>query len=212
MDHSYREVLGVPAGETSIGLGSAFRDLLTHFHPERLGPERTPHFREVNRAFTALAEPRAIRSAPQLDSIGPPLRGTAAPDLEIAIPRDLDGLDSRIEEILDWIARNFDDRAEMKSGHVEALQLELVLDAASSANGFTAAFGVPVLFPCAWCHGGGSVLAAACRQCQGRGLIEETQWLSVAVPGGVADRTWVQLPVEELGVANVRVAVQLRVT
>jgi len=217
MENTLYEALGLSPGEPARAIRTAFGDLLRHYHPARLGPELTPHFGQVIEAFETLGDPETRRRYDR--GIAPPLLGTAlgagppmslGPDLEITIPHGLDSLSTTAEEIVDWIGRNFDDRAEVKSGRIEPLRVDLLVERPSSPQYVEAAFAFPIRFPCAACHGDGHVFDATCPRCGGAGFMEDVRRVEVGLPLGAAEDLCVELSPADIGVTNLMLEIHLR--
>jgi len=203
MVQTYHQMLGVAVDEGSHGVRTAFRTLAPHYHPERLGVSRTPHFADLLEAFAALGGATAAEVPGARPYQEPP-----PADRAFRIPEDLADLSSRAAEILDWLRRNFDDREPLKSGRLQTIHVDLRLDENAAASGVRTVWGLPVVFPCSACQGSGSIFDLACRACDGRGMIEEQRWVALELEPGLPDRTTRRVALEPLGIVNTALEVR----
>jgi DnaJ-class molecular chaperone len=218
-------VLGIPAGETSAGIRSAFRELAMRYHPDRAGAHATSFFQDIVEAYRVLSDPETrasydegLRHAGELDAaarapITPPARaapGSAVP-IQVSLFRDFEVTRPSIDELFERLFRSFTAPWTPKSQRVDALDLELRLSADEALRGGVVALGVPVFYPCRACHGAGHAGSFVCAACAGRGMTEEEEEVRLTIPRFVRDGTGVRIPLRGLGIHNTVLQVLIRV-
>jgi len=72
--------------------------------------------------------------------------------------------------------------------------------------------GIPVFVHCAGCDGSGREWLSLCLTCQGQGMIETEQTISVQLPPGVRDGTIIEVPLRRMGIHNFYLRLHIRVT
>jgi DnaJ-class molecular chaperone len=212
-------VLGIPPDATPDMIRSAYRTRVKEYHPDRVGPERTPQFRELTEAYRVLSDPdsRIVynRSLDLLATDVPVRPGRVPPEAvhveplmtePIALRRSFRRSHRSAEDdFVDWTTRYFTDTRVPKSGRLRHADLEVVLSPVEAEGGGVLPLEVPVFAVCSACAGGGHDWLSACRSCDGTGVGEgrRTAWLrfprvardgtlwEVTLPeGGVHLRVW----------------------
>jgi DnaJ-class molecular chaperone len=220
----YYIILGVARTESADGIRAAYRALAKRYHPDRVGPNATRHFQVVNEAYHVLSDDER-RHAYDL-GLAHMSGGTNAPDQPIPTPwrtsqpeplvpeRQRFTLRHEIEgPSNDWVFDRFADalRFRHRGSRLHPLHLDVRLPRQQAFGGGVLSFDVPVFYPCARCRGSGSLASAPCRLCEGSGLSEERERVSIAVPPMVRDGTIVELPLRGLGVNDMYLELELHV-
>ncbi len=208
----YYVVLGISRGESPRGIRKAFRDLVREYHPDRAGPEGTPLFRDVVEAYRVLSDPSRRRAYDASlrerdpDHLGP--RSGVRPVAREAPlgARDLFHARSQIlpsaNALLDRILRNFMGRVTAKGEHAEPLLCDIALDEDEARRGGVLPIRIPIIIPCAICHGRGSVADFPCRSCDADGEARSEIVVPLEVPPGVRSGTVLETPLDPWGVRN----------
>jgi len=209
----YYVVLGVSRSESPRGIRKAFRDLVREHHPDRAGPEGTPMFRDVVEAYRVLSDPSRRRTYDARllgrDPHHPGLR--AARDRAVASrvwcgPRDLFDASSEIfpssEALLDRILRNFLGRFTEKGERPEPLFCDIALDEEEARRGGVLPIRIPIIVPCASCHGWGSVASFPCHSCDADGEARSEIVVPLEVPPGVRPGTVLDASLDSWGIHN----------
>jgi hypothetical protein len=117
-----------------------------------------------------------------------------------------------LDEVFEWLWRNFSDLAAPKSGRVENLTLEVTLTPEQARQGGNARIMVPAQAVCPTCRGQGGVGLYDCLRCAGEGAISGEMPVSVAFPPGLTDDHAVLIPLDRFGIRNTHLTVLFRPT
>jgi molecular chaperone DnaJ len=197
-------VLGIAPTVEAQEVRRAFRTLAHRLHPDVAGPHSAPpRFQAVVEAYRVLGDGEERRHYDaQRATRGP---APAAP-LALLGSLSLDDFVAPASEharMGERLARNFTGRHVPKSEHLEPLELDLVLSVDEAARGGVLRLGVPTFTRCAQCAGTGHDWLFSCFGCQGQGVVEVEEPVSVHIPPGVASGTHFLVPLRHLGIQNV---------
>jgi DnaJ-class molecular chaperone len=227
MAKSYFAILGVSSGATGDEIRSAYRRLAKEFHPDHCegGSER---FQEVQEAYTELGNRRRRREYEHNIKRGSPkkpLRRSDYPGPEPLIPeenpfdlgevspvRSFQSFTPSMDEVFDWLWRNFSSLEQPKSGRVRNLTLEVTLTPEQARRGGNARIMIPAQAFCPTCRGHGGVGFYDCTRCAGEGVISGEMPVSVSFPPGLMRDHAVMIPLDRSGIRNVHVTVLFRPT
>ena len=225
MAKSYFAILGISSGATGDEIRSAYRRLAKEFHPDHY-PGGSERFQEVQEAYSVLGNSRRRHKYKQnirKESPKTPLRRPGYPEPEPLIPeeervdlgevspvRSFQSFTPSMDEIFDWLWRNYSSIEQPKSGRVQNLTLEVTLTTEQARRGGNARIMVPVQALCPTCRGHGGVGFYECRRCAGEGAITGEAPVSIAFPPGLAKDHAVLVPLDRFGIRNVHVTVLFR--
>jgi DnaJ-class molecular chaperone len=221
---SYYLVLGVSRSESIRGIREAFVNLIKRHNPDRLGAARCYLFQEIIEAYHVLADPERRRHYDRgLDDAG-----TEADRWSPAISVGSDNSDNllqpsavfrsfaikdvvfqaalaRISERLTSIHPPIDDSP-------TPLITQVILSTDEAARGGVLSLDLPTCSPCESCGGSGREGLFSCSRCDGEGLVEEQENITIQFPPMVGDGARIDVPLRGLGVHNYYLRVNIRVT
>ena len=227
MAKSYFAILGISPNATLDEIRSAYRRLAKEFHPDHYtgGSER---FQDIQEAYSVLVDRQRrreyqqnIRKVPIKTSLKPipypepePLIPEDGPvDIGAVSPvRSFQSFTPSIDEIFDWLWRNFSDLTQPKSARVQNLTLEVTLSPVQARRGGNARVMVPAQAVCPICRGRGAVGFYECARCAGEGVISGEMPISVSFPPGLTKDHAVMIPLDRFGIRNVHLTVLFRPT
>ena len=225
MAKSYYAILGVAPGATADEIRSAFRRLAKEYHPD-LYAGSSEIFREIQEAYHVLGNTRRRRRYEQHICPSPlhkPLKPTPYPQPEPLIPeaepvdfgeispvRSFRTFQPSVDEIFDWLWRNYSSLTPPKSGKVQNLTLEVLLTAEQVMRGGNARVMIPARAACPTCSGFGAVGAYRCIHCAGEGAISGEVPVTIAFPPGLVKDHAVVVPLDRFGIHNLRLTVLFR--
>jgi DnaJ-class molecular chaperone len=227
MAKSYFAILGISSGATADEIRSAYRRLAKEFHPDH-NPGSSERFQEVQEAYSVLGNRRRRSKYEQsIRKVSPktPLRRSGYPPPEPLIPnenpvhlgdvspvRSFQSFTPSMDEIFDWLWRNFSSLEQPKSGRVKNLTLEVTLTPEQARRGGNARIMLPAQAVCPTCRGQGGVGFYECGRCAGEGVISGEMPVSVSFPPGLIKDHAVMIPLDRFGIRNVHVTVLFRPT
>jgi molecular chaperone DnaJ len=213
-------VLGVDPRESTHGIRSAFRELVHHYHPDRVGARAMPFFRDIVEAYRVLSTPdrrasydAVLHSRMPQSGAGParwPQPETLSP-VPVSLFRDFAVRRPGADEVATRLQRSFTHPDRPKSQRPEALRLEVLLPPDRAARGGLLELAVPVFYPCCSCHGSGAIGPFSCRRCGGRGMEEHEEQVQLSVPGRLRDGAVFALPLRALGIHGLFLELSFRV-
>jgi molecular chaperone DnaJ len=220
----YYLVLGVSRGENLRGIQDAFRELAKMYHPDRAGPEGTRKFQDIQEAYEILSDPEKRRTYNhQLEQeerkvhFAEPIVSRPRSRAEPLVPepmsvlRDFETIQPSFEPLFDRFLRNFTGQGVPKGERLADLNIEVILSPEEAATGVTIPVGVPVFATCAQCGGSGRDWLFPCLECNGQGVLEEEQSVSIDIPPFVRDRTIIEVPIHGLGIHNFYIRLHIRI-
>lgn len=222
---NYYVVLGVDPLESSVGIRSAFRELVHRYHPDCAGSQGMPFFQDLVEAYRVLSDPdrRASYDAGLRDGgersvePRPPLTPAAWPPPEPLVPapislfRDFAVRRPGIDEVASRFRRSFTHPDLPKSQRPEPLRLEVVLPPDRAARGGLLELAVPVFYPCRSCHGARAIGPFPCQRCNGQGMEEHEELVQLSVPARLRDGSVFALPLRGLGIHGLFLELMFRV-
>jgi len=225
MAKSYFAILGITPSATMDEIRSAYRRLAKEFHPDHYeGGSDT--FMEIQEAYAVLGNVRKRHEYEQKLSKAPlrsPLRSATYQEPEPLIPEedpiDLDEISPvrsfqsftpSLDEIFDWLWRNFSSLGQPKSGRVQNMTLEVSLTPEQARRGGNARIMVPAQAVCPTCRGNGSVGLYECLRCAGEGMISGEMPVTVAFPPGLTKDQAVVIALDRFGIRNIHITVLFR--
>lgn len=227
MAKSYFAILGISPNANLDEIRSAYRRLAKEFHPDHYSGS-SARFRDIQEAYSVLGNSRrrreyerSIRKVPLKTPLRPggnlepePLIPEEGPvDLgEVSPVRSFQSFTPSLDEVFEWLWRNFSDLAAPKSGRVENLTLEVTLTPEQARQGGNARIMVPAQAVCPTCRGQGGVGLYDCVRCAGEGAISGEMPVSVAFPPGLTDDHAVLIPLDRFGIRNTHLTVLFRPT
>ena len=227
MAKSYFAILGISPNATVDEIRSAYRRLVKEFHPDHYTGS-SERFRDIQEAYSVLGNRRrrreyeqSIRKVP----IRTPFIPTTYPEPEPLIPEDspvdlgevspvrsFHSITPSLDEIFDWLWRNFSDLAQPKSARVQNLTLEVTLSPEQARRGGNARIMAPAQAVCPTCRGQGEVGYYECTHCAGEGKISGEMPVSVSFPPGLVEDHAVMIPLDRFGIRNIYITVVFRLT
>jgi len=211
-------ILGAPQDATLSGIREAYRRLALARRPELQGARSMRPFQDVIDAYQVLSDPD--RRASYDETRGIETAGTAEPPPQpeplvpgpLSLKRDFEAREPPVEQVLERILRNFTRRDVPKSEALDALNLTIGMSPEQAATGGVLALQVPVFYPCPVCRGEGHDGLYACLACGQTGIIEDEEAVNLRVPPGARDGDAYDVPLQGLGIENLWLHVQLRVS
>lgn len=227
MAKSYYAILGVKPSATGDEIRSAYRRLAKEYHPD-LCAGGDEIFREIHEAYHVLGNAGRRRQYEERIAKAPakvPLRTAFHSQPEPLIPeqrpvdageispvRSFQTFTPSVDEIFDWLWRNFSSMAPPKSGRIEDLTLEVLLTAEQARRGGNARVMIPARAACPTCSGCGMVGPYPCSRCAGEGAISGDVPVNISFPPGLVEDHAVVVPLNRFGIRNLRLTVLFRPT
>ena len=216
---NYYVILGVPRGEPSAGVHSAYRDLAKRYHPDVAGPAGAKRFREITEAYKVLSDPaqRRRHDAELTESGRAPGAGVLYRPAEPIMPQPPtfftrpESIHPSFDELFERYFRNFTGIGVPKAERVEGLNLEVVLTPEEASLGGVLPVTVPVFYQCPVCKGTGEEWPFPCLECHAQGFIERLETVRIKIPAGVRPSTLFELPLRGLGIHNFYLRVHVRI-
>jgi molecular chaperone DnaJ len=225
MAKSYFAILGIKRGATVDEIRSAYRSLAKEFHPDHYAGD-SETFRQIQEAYSVLGNTRRRHEYERqiARASSSRLQGrTRYPAAEPLIPeerpfdigdvspvRSYQSFTPSLDEIFDWLWKNFSSLSPHKSGRIENLTLEVPLTPDQARRGGSARILVPARGVCPTCRGYGGVGFYECARCAGEGAISGEMPVSVAFPPGLVKDHAVMIPLERFGIRNLYLTVLFR--
>jgi DnaJ-class molecular chaperone len=182
---TYYRILGVSRTESPGRIRSAYRDLAKKLHPDVAGEQATGAFQEITEAYDVLSDPRRRRAYNE----------------ELRRAEGGDGLPVRAPPQTPP-ARDFAGARAPGSGHVEGLNIEVVLTPEEWRQGGWLPIAVPVSRRCPACHGSGQDWLFPCLACRQQGTIEEEQIARFRIPPLTRPGSIFEMSLQGLGIHN----------
>jgi DnaJ-class molecular chaperone len=217
---NYYVTLGVPRAETTAGIRSAFREKVKEHHPDRSGFEDSQAFRDVVEAYRVLSDPTLRRRYDERlrREEGTPeqvvvRRATAEPLTREPIPLfgRTDEIRPSFDAMFERLVRNFTRVGVPKSEHLEPLNCDVVLSPEEASRGGVLPIAVPVFDACPECGGSGHTWLFPCTHCGQSGTVENAVAVRLEIPPMVRAGTIIDLPLEGLGVSNLRLRIVIHI-
>jgi DnaJ-class molecular chaperone len=223
MSRSHYLTLGISRNESADGIRRAFCGLVKRYHPDRLGFPGLSFFQEIVNAYRVLANPERRRNYDEglshsggraallipviLDSGAEP--GSLVP--EIGLPLRVSMMRASFEAAFARVAERLKGDGRPADGRSEGLDVQMILPPEMAARGGVAFVTVPSCAPCPICGGSGQDELSSCASCDGEGISEDEETVSVRVPPMTSDGMLLEVPLRGLGVHNYYLRLQMRV-
>jgi DnaJ-class molecular chaperone len=227
MAKSYYAILGISSNATPSEIRSAYRRLAKELHPDISDGGCEP-FREIQEAYATLGNTRRrgeydrrivkkrapFTTDPSRRSAPEPLVPDDEPvELgEISPVRSFQRFTPSMDEVFDWLWRNFSGLGQPKSGRVQNLTLEVPLTEEQARRGGNARIMVPARAVCPVCRGYGGVGFYECARCAGEGAIAGEVPVSISFPPGILRDHAVVISLDRFGIRNLHLTVLFRPT
>jgi len=215
MAKNYYILLGVNRGASANQIKRAYRRIAKQLHPDLSRPSADAEkFMEVKEAYDTLTdEEKRRRYDADLQRQGSPLRIERVPQ----IVRDrrrfygaFEQLGSFVDEFFEGFLPGF--YARPRAGPPEKdIYLEVVLSASESREGGLFPIRFPVLEPCPRCSRAGILDEFFCPACLGRGSVSSEREFSLSIPPHTAHGTAVSISLEDIGLRDVSLHVEVLV-
>ena len=233
----YYAILGIPTRESQTGIKGAFRELAQRYHPDRAGVHSTKRFQDITEAYQTLgdrqrraaydqsrqraAEEIPVRPAePEWGAPAEPFEArpedfrhdqSRRPAAQFSVMDDFIGTSPLHEAVFHAFRKSFDDKRPRKFARLDPLNLVIGLSREEARSGVDMTLGVPVVSPCADCHGSGRLWLYACWRCRGSGWVTSEDAVRVRIPAMVEDGTLIEVPLRGLGIESVYLRLLVRV-
>lgn len=227
MAKSYFAILGVTSAASPDEIRSAYRRLVKEYHPDHFPGGNEP-FLQIQEAYSVLGdtsrrrqyEQSLQRSSAPGERVGgfyrepEPLIPDQRPmDLgEISPLRSFETFAPSLDEIFDWLWRNFSTLDWPKSGRIQNLTLEVLVTRDQAMRGGNVRVMVPTRAVCPVCHGHGALGLYKCTRCGGEGGIAGEVPVSISFPAGLGEDHAVMIPLDRFGIRNLQLTVLFRLT
>jgi molecular chaperone DnaJ len=225
LTRNYYLILGCDVTESAGGVRSAFRELIKHYHPDRVGPGGTPFIQEIAQAYRVLSDfDRRHNYALGIEHAGGFAYGEPAfllpdsypslqfpPPAAVRVLRQINLTGSALELVRDRVLRNFVRGETPGQGCADPIDVHLVLRPGEAAAGGIAIVEVPTFYPCPVCRGSGRDEGEPCSECDESGAIEENETVRVPIPPMVENLDLFEAPLRGLGVHNYYLRVLVRI-
>lgn len=226
MRRSHYLTLGCDVREDEVDVRHAFRDLVKHYHPDRVGSGGMPFVREIVEAYRFLSDferrNHYVLGLRHAGEIADGELGLLPPDLvepssDPALPvaarvfRDPQITWPSLESVRERLLGNFLRAEPPKQRQAEAIDVQVTLTPEEALEGGLVTFDAPAYYPCPICRGSGEDNNFRCGFCAGTGVIEEHQPVRLAILPMVEDDEEIEVPLRGLGLHNFYMRLHLRV-
>lgn len=208
-------VLGVSREASPGQIKQAYRRIAKQLHPD-LAPASTSadRFIEVKEAYDTLADAvKRRRYDAELQREGSPLgiRQVAEIDRDRRRTyREFEQLESFVDEFFEGLLPGFYTHPRVRSPEKD-IYLEVVLSPRESREGGLFPIRFPVLEACPRCRSAGILDEFFCPACFGRGSVSSEREFSLSIPPRTGHGTAVSLSLEDIGLRDVRLHVEVQV-
>jgi DnaJ-class molecular chaperone len=223
--------LGIPEDANVGRVRAAYREKVKAYRPDHYGEDSGP-FREIQEAYSVLGEPqrragydRLLRDARGLTAVrkraAEPLRlrGPAEPveappaDLgDISLARSFDTYSPSYGSVIDRFWGNFGNTWRPKGEQARSLTIEFAITRQQAATGGHARILVPAVITCPACGGRGGIGLLECFQCHGMRRVADELPVLLTFPPGIPGNYAVELSLAPIGIRNLYLIVQFRIT
>jgi DnaJ-class molecular chaperone len=215
MAKDYYIVLGVSRGASPVQIKQAYRRIAKRFHPDISSSSTDANkFLEVKEAYDTLVDVVKRRSYDaELELQGSPLRIMRVPEIvrdRRRAYRDLERLGSFVDEFFDGLLPGFYSPRRYRSPQKD-IYLEVILSPRESREGGLFPIRFPVLEPCPQCSRLSLLDTFFCPGCYGSGSVSSEREFSLSIPPHTGHGTSVSLSLEDIGLRDVNLHVEVQV-
>jgi DnaJ-class molecular chaperone len=215
MTKDYYIVLGVSRGASPVQIKQAYRRVAKQFHPDISSSSMDAQkFIEVKEAYETLGDVvKRRRYDTELALRGSPLRIMRVPEIvrdRSRAYRDLERLGSFVDEFFDGLLPGFYSQHRYRSPQKD-IYLEVILSSRESREGGLFPIRFPVLEPCPQCGSLGLLDTFFCPGCYGSGSVSTEREFSLSIPPHTGHGTTVSLSLEDIGLRDVNLHVEVQV-
>lgn len=215
MTKDYYIVLGVSRSASPVQIKQAYRRIAKQFHPDISGSSMDAEkFIEIKEAYDTLGDfAKRRRYDTELELQGSPIRILRVPEMvrdRRRAYRDLERLGSFVDEFFDGLLPGFCSQRRYRSPQKD-IYLEVILSSRESREGALLPVRFPVLEPCPQCSSLGFLDNFFCPCCYGGGSVSSEREFSLSIPPYTGHGTTVSLSLEDIGLRNVNLHVEVQV-
>jgi molecular chaperone DnaJ len=215
MSKDYYLVLGVSRGASPGQIKHAYRRIAKELHPDLAGsPAGADKFIKVKQAYDTLGDAeKRRRYDDELRRQGSARRIMRVPEIVRDRRRSYEEfarLGSFVDEFFEGLLPGFYSRPRFRPPEKE-IYLEVVLSPSESREGGLFPIRFPVLEPCPRCASPGLRDEFFCPACFGHGSVSTEREFSLSIPPRTASGTAVSLSLEDIGLRDVRLNVEVQV-
>jgi molecular chaperone DnaJ len=215
MSKNYYLLLGIDRGADTGQIKHAYRRIAKKLHPDRFNPPAdAERFLEAKEAYDTLADAERRRryddeltrqeSSPRLSRVPPIVRDRRR------LYREFEQRQSLVDELFEgWVPEVY--TRQRRGGVEKDLYLEVILSSRESREGGLLPIRFPVVEPCPQCRRPGLLDEFFCPVCIGRGCVSTEREFSLSIPPCTASGTTVSLSLEDIGLRDVQLHVQVHV-
>jgi len=201
---------------------SAYRELVSELHPDRLEHDREIFLR-IRKTYSTLTNARrrkayaeALHGGEKPSNLTPktPVESLAPEKIvdlgEVSLTHSFQTIQPSFEQLFDRLWGNFSLLTRPKAETIESLNVEILLSAEEALRGGQVRVFIPSQFKCPACDGRGGVGPFECWRCDGRGIVVGEYPLLVSFPAGISGNV-VEIPLHRFGIQNFYLKVYFRV-
>jgi molecular chaperone DnaJ len=201
---------------------SAYRELVSELHPDRLEHDREIFLR-IRKTYSTLTNARrrkayadALHGGEKPPNLTPktPVESLAPEKIvdlgEVSLTHSFQTIQPSFEQLFDRLWGNFSLLTRPKAETIESLNVEILLSAEEALRGGQVRVFIPSQFKCPACDGRGGVGPFECWRCDGRGIVVGEYPLLVSFPAGISGNV-VEIPLHRFGIQNFYLKVYFRV-
>jgi molecular chaperone DnaJ len=223
MKRDLYSLLGLESDASIDLIESAYRELVSDLHPDRLKHDREIFLR-IQKAYSTLTnavrrkahdealhggeKPLNLTRKTPVESLAP----EKTVDLgEISLTHSFQTIRPSFEQLFDRLWSNFILLTRPKAETLESLNVEILLSPEEALRGGQVRVLIPSQFKCPACEGRGGVGPFECWRCDGRGIVAGEYPLFVSFPAGISGNV-VEIPLDRFGIQNFYLKVYFRVS
>jgi molecular chaperone DnaJ len=208
-------ILGVRRGASPGQIKQAYRRIAKQLHPDLSHtPADADKFIEAKEAYDTLADAaKRRRYDAELQRQGSTLRIMRVPEIvrdRRRSYREFEALGSFVDEFFEGWLPGFYSHRRFRPPEKD-IYLEVALSSRESREGGLFPIRFPVLEPCPRCSSAGLLDAFFCHGCFGRGSVSSEREFSLSIPPRTVHGTAVTLSLEDIGLRDVRLHVEIQV-
>lgn len=205
---NYYAILQLMSTESPAAISARYRDI-TRRVLNRKGDERISGLQEIVKAYDVLSDPSRKRvydeRLAQLHTEQPSSVVARSADVDVrpnSIFGDTDNVYPSLEALRERLLRNLTGRGIPKGEQSECLAVEVVVNRDEATLGGVVYIGMPAYRYCPICRGMAPESFSPCARCEGWGVLEELNTVSIDMPPHVASKTIFEVSLENIGIHN----------